>query len=104
MRPLTEIERNRVEKIRRLRQSGSEPFPRTARRTHTAAEALAAFAADSAGRPEAAVAGRLRSIRAMGKATFAHLEDGSGRLQNCWRARTGAWPDSQRFSTLCGPA
>jgi lysyl-tRNA synthetase class 2 len=86
MRPLTEIERNRIEKIRRLRQSGSEPFPRTARRTHTAAEALAAYAADPASRPEVAVAGRLRSIRAMGKATFAHLEDGSGRLQIYLRA------------------
>ncbi len=86
MRPLSEIERNRIEKIRRLREAGSEPFPRAARRTHTTAEALAAFAASPDGKPEAAVVGRLRSIRTMGKATFAHLEDAKGRLQIYLRA------------------
>jgi len=86
MRPLSEIERNRIDKIRRLREAGSEPYPRSARRTHTTAQALAAFAANPEGRPEAAVVGRLRSIRTMGKATFAHLEDVSGRLQIYLRA------------------
>jgi lysyl-tRNA synthetase, class II len=86
MRPLTEIERLRLEKINRMRQAGSEPFPRTARRTHTAAQALAEFAASPNSTIETVVVGRLRSIRAMGKATFAHLEDGSGRLQIYLRA------------------
>jgi lysyl-tRNA synthetase class 2 len=86
MRQLTEIERLRTEKISRMRQMGGEPFPRSARRTHTAAQALAEFAANPSSKPEVVVAGRLRSIRAMGKATFAHLEDGSGRLQIYLRA------------------
>jgi lysyl-tRNA synthetase class 2 len=86
MRPLSEIEHNRIEKVRRLREAGNEPFPRTARRTHTTAEALAAFNANPDGKPEAAVVGRLRSIRTMGKATFAHLEDAKGRLQIYLRA------------------
>ncbi|OGO48197.1 MAG: lysine--tRNA ligase [Chloroflexi bacterium RBG_16_64_43] len=86
MRPLSEIERNRIEKVRRLREAGSEPYPARVRRTHTTAQALAAFAASPEGKPEAAVAGRLRSIRTMGKATFAHLEDASGRLQIYLRA------------------
>src|SRR3990172_10537836 len=86
MRPLSEIERNRIEKIRRLREAGSDPYPPRARRTHTAAQALAAFAANPEGKTEARVVGRLRSIRTMGKATFAHLEDASGRLQIYLRA------------------
>ncbi|HLC34539.1 MAG TPA: lysine--tRNA ligase [Anaerolineales bacterium] len=86
MRPLSEIERNRIEKIRRLREAGSDPYPPRARRTHTAAQALAAFAANPEGKTEATVVGRLRSIRTMGKATFAHLEDASGRLQIYLRA------------------
>jgi lysyl-tRNA synthetase class 2 len=81
---LTELERLRVEKLERLRARGIEPYPRRVTRTHTIAEALdaleAAEAADEES-PQVAVAGRLRSVRVMGKATFAHIEDGSGSIQ-----------------------
>jgi lysyl-tRNA synthetase class 2 len=81
---LTELERLRVEKLERLRARGIEAYPRRVTRTHTIAEALAALeAAEAAGQegPQVAVAGRLRSVRVMGKATFAHVEDGSGSIQ-----------------------
>ncbi len=81
---LTELEQQRVEKLKRLRASGVEPYPRRVERTHTIAEALAALeAAELAGEegPQVAVAGRLRSMRVMGKVTFAHIEDGSGSIQ-----------------------
>jgi len=81
---LTELERQRVEKLERLRARGIEPYPHRVERTHTIAEALAALeAAETAGEggPQVAVAGRLRSMRVMGKATFAHIEDGSGSIQ-----------------------
>jgi lysyl-tRNA synthetase class 2 len=41
---------------------------------------------ESAPEVQAAVAGRLRSMRPMGKITFAHIEDGTGRLQLFLRA------------------
>jgi len=81
---LTDLERLRVEKLERLRARGIQPYPRTVRRTHTIAEALAALeASEAAGQegPQVAVTGRLRSMRVMGKATFAHVEDGSGSIQ-----------------------
>ena len=81
---LAELERQRVEKLERLRASGVDPYPRRVRRTHTIAEALAALgAAEAAGQEgqSVAVAGRLRSMRVMGKVTFAHIEDGSGSIQ-----------------------
>jgi len=81
---LTELERQRVEKLKRLCARGVEPYPRRVRRTHTIAEALAALeAAEAAGQegPQVAVTGRLRSMRVMGKLTFAHIEDGSGSIQ-----------------------
>jgi lysyl-tRNA synthetase class 2 len=81
---LTELERLRVEKLERLRARGIDPYPRRVTRTHTIAEALAALeAAEAAGQegPQVAVAGRLRSVRVMGKAAFAHIEDGSGSIQ-----------------------
>lgn len=81
---LSELERQRVQKLERLRSKGIEPYPHRVTRTHTIAEALAALeAAKAAGEegPQVAVAGRLRSMRVMGKATFAHIEDGSGSIQ-----------------------
>lgn len=81
---LTELERQRVQKLERLRARGIEPYPRRVKRTHAIAEAIAAFeAVEEAGEegPRVAVAGRLRSMRVMGKVTFAHIEDGSGSVQ-----------------------
>jgi len=77
---LNDLERQRLEKLERLRARGWEPYPHRAERTHTAAQALAAYEAEGEGM-EVVVAGRLRSIRIMGKASFAHIEDESGKIQ-----------------------
>ena len=81
---LSELEQQRVKKLERLRDMGIETYPRRVERTHTIAEALTALeAAETAGEegPQVAVAGRLRSMRVMGKVAFAHVEDGSGSIQ-----------------------
>ncbi|HSB90594.1 MAG TPA: lysine--tRNA ligase [Anaerolineales bacterium] len=82
MTELNDLERVRWQKAERLRQAGVDPYPPRAHRTHTTAEAIAAFESAPQGQAvEPIVVGRLRSIRKMGKATFAHIEDGSGQLQ-----------------------
>jgi lysyl-tRNA synthetase class 2 len=82
MAELGELEQVRREKMQRLEEAGMLPFPAGVKRTHTLAEARQAFEAGAEGHSvQAAVVGRLRSIRKMGKAIFAHLQDGSGRLQ-----------------------
>lgn len=81
---LTELEQQRVEKLEQLQSGGMEAYPRRIERTHTVAEAIAAFeSAEKAEEepPSVAVTGRLRSIRVMGKIAFAHIEDGSGSIQ-----------------------
>ena len=45
---LTELERQRVEKLERLRAQNIEPYPRRVRHTHTIAEALVALEAAEA--------------------------------------------------------
>lgn len=89
-RDYSNLEQNRLEKVQRLRAGGIEPYPPRARRTHTSQEAIQAFeAAQSAGQSDpiqATLAGRLRSMRPMGKITFAHIEDGDGRIQLFFRA------------------
>lgn len=83
----TELERQRLQKLERMRREGNEPFPHRAERTHTAAESIAALeaASDDEG-PVVTVCGRLRSQRFMGQVAFAHIEDGSGRVQLFFRA------------------
>lgn len=79
-----ELLHNRAEKLARLRQRGIDPYPARFPRTHTLKEAAASLkATESSGdgaRP-VAVAGRITSVRRMGKAGFVDLQDGTGRLQ-----------------------
>jgi len=93
MNELTTLETNRLEKMERLRAKAIEPYPTRTVRTHTSLSASREFeAAEAAAQGEqsqpvkAALAGRLRSMRPMGKITFAHIEDGEGRIQLFLRA------------------
>jgi len=90
MSNLTEIEKNRLDKIERLRNQGIEPYPNRVERTHTSQDAISAFEAQESS-PESdpirvTLTGRIRSMRPMGKIVFAHIEDGSGRVQLFLRA------------------
>lgn len=81
-RELSDHERQRRLKLERLRQAGIDPYPPRCQRTHTTQQTLAAFEAGTlTGEEEIAIVGRLVSIRVMGRSTFAHVEDGTGRLQ-----------------------
>src|SRR5260370_19252920 len=69
-----------------LRAMGIDPYPAHVSRTHSAAEALAAFDDSLTDeeidrQPTVTVAGRMVTQRIQGKAGFAHLQDASGRIQ-----------------------
>ncbi|PIE91504.1 MAG: lysine--tRNA ligase [Acidobacteria bacterium] len=73
---------NRLE----IEEMGIQPYPVQSKRTHTIAELLSAFTGKSkeeleAEKVEVAIVGRLMLKRDMGKASFVHLQDGSGRIQ-----------------------
>ena len=96
-----ELEQLREEKVRRLREAGLDPYPARVERTHTSAEAVRAFVAAPEGTEvAAAVVGRLRSVRRMGKASFAHLEDGSGRIQIYLKQEQVGVESFERFHDL----
>src|SRR6185436_13925552 len=95
MREYSELEKIRLAKMDRLRAAGMEPYPSRAQRTHTTAQAFADYAQQVARQAatdehtpqgDYTVVGRLRGIRIMGKAAFAHIEDGTGRLQLYFRS------------------
>ena len=95
------LEQARLEKLRRLRAQGIDPYPPGSSVTHTTAEAIQAFEASEAAvtasgasvtsavsNPEAVtvtLAGRIRATRPMGKVVFAHIEDRAGRIQLFFR-------------------
>lgn len=83
--PREQFEQRR-RKLERLRQLGVNPYPHEFRRTATATELVQRFGESSAAelegsRQEVRLAGRLVSYRLMGKAGFAHMQDGGRRVQ-----------------------
>jgi len=74
-----ELVRHRLRKLQELRARGIEPYPTTVERTITNAEAVAAY--DRLADTVVSVAGRLISRRIMGRASFGHIQDGTGRIQ-----------------------
>jgi lysyl-tRNA synthetase class 2 len=88
MSEYTPLEKIRLEKVDALRKAGIEPFPTRARRTHTSRQAIELFekaekeaASGQVRDVQATLTGRIRATRPMGKLTFAHIEDGEGRIQ-----------------------
>jgi lysyl-tRNA synthetase class 2 len=80
--------RDRFLKLEKLLELGVAPYAYAFDPSHDLASALALYDAeardDEAG-PRVRVAGRLESLRDMGKSAFAHLGDRSGRLQVYFR-------------------
>lgn len=81
---LNEQQLVRRDKVAELRRLGIDPYPARLprQRTHTAAEAIAAYTRGELSEGQTVtLVGRLLTLRVMGKASFAHIEDGSGRIQ-----------------------
>ena len=87
---------SRIAKLDRLREKGIDPYPPRYRRTADTATAVAEFIAweegknsvceeDAAPAPIHSLAGRIMSMRVMGRAAFLDLRDGSGTVQAMFR-------------------
>jgi lysyl-tRNA synthetase, class II len=70
----------RREELEELRKRGIDPYPYDFQRTAWSAEIKESFKDDQPQRT-VAVAGRVMSLRRMGKASFCHLQDAQGRIQ-----------------------
>ncbi len=75
------VERDRLTKLAGLREAGIEPYAYSFDRTHSATEAAAALPAGEEEGETVRVAGRLVAYRKMGKSSFGHIADRSGRIQ-----------------------
>lgn len=76
---ISELIKQRIHKIDELREKGIHPYPMRFKRTATSQQVVGSFKEET---PETVVlAGRLKSKRVMGKASFAVLEDYAGTIQ-----------------------
>ena len=83
--PLDQYQQRR-KKLGQIRSLGWDPYPHEFRWKQTPAELVARYSATSgseleAARVEVALAGRIATLRLHGKAGFAHLQGGGGRIQ-----------------------
>ncbi|MBI2953491.1 MAG: lysine--tRNA ligase [Chloroflexi bacterium] len=74
-----DLRQMRLAKLEKLRSEGIDPYPKDYHRTHLTAQAIQQF--DELAGEDVRIAGRIVSMRILGKATFAHIADGSGRIQ-----------------------
>ncbi|MSQ40713.1 MAG: lysine--tRNA ligase [Dehalococcoidia bacterium] len=87
--PGEELIQHRRAKLEALRQRSIDPYPPRYHRSHTTEEALALLTQAEKDAPQGesrrtegvSVAGRITAMRAMGKAAFLDIRDGSGRIQ-----------------------
>ncbi len=75
----------RIQRLHALHEKGIQPYPNTAERTNTIAEVLEHFDEWQGESGDFTLVGRIRLMREMGKAAFAHIEDGTGRIQVFFR-------------------
>ena len=69
----------RKEKLAKLREAGIEPYPQKYDPTHFSADILNDF--NKFEKRDVNIAGRVMSIRKMGKASFFHIQDLKGKIQ-----------------------
>jgi lysyl-tRNA synthetase class 2 len=79
---LSEQQQIRRDSLEELKKLGYDPYPpETFQVSHSAASVKAAFEKDESSLKDISMAGRMMSRRIMGSASFAELQDSSGRIQ-----------------------
>ena len=81
MPPLNQIRKGRIEKLEAMRRTGISAYPLSTKRTHSIASALKDFSKIERSEKEIILAGRIRSLRGHGGATFIDIEDGISKIQ-----------------------
>ena len=76
---LKEIINFRLQKVKKLRESGIDPYPHNFKPSNYSNELKNEF--KNYENKDVVIAGRIMALRKMGKASFFHLEDAGGRIQ-----------------------
>jgi len=74
---VNDIKKERLRKLKAIKDAGIDPYPSKSKRTHSCNEAIEQFKDGK----NMILAGRLRAIRGHGGSVFVHFEDSSGKIQ-----------------------
>ena len=89
MEPENTLIEERLRKLKEIRDTGVNPYPYSYDRTHHAADILEKFdkklKKEQKSKTKVSVAGRIMALRRMGKASFMHLQDETGKIQLYFR-------------------
>jgi lysyl-tRNA synthetase class 2 len=96
----TELFKDRLKKLEKLKSLGVDPYPASCRRTGSVAETLAAFSKLSEQAKAVSLTGRIRALRGHGKLIFGDLEDQSGEIQFAVKADEVGEKQLEIFSNL----
>ncbi len=77
---INELMKRRREELDALKGQGINPYPYSFERTSFSCDIIESFTGDQPVK-DVAIAGRIMSLRRMGKASFCHIEDTRGRIQ-----------------------
>lgn len=97
-RSLKQIIDFRLEKLEKLRENGVNPYPYSFNKTHSSETIKNSF--DSLEGKTVTIAGRIMSLRKMGKASFCHIKDDEGRIQAYVRRDDVGTDDYANFKLL----
>lgn len=78
---LDQLRETRIEKVNALREKGVNPYPYSYDVSNSIESLFTDFDKLKESQEDITIAGRITSIRGMGKVSFAHLQDQSGKIQ-----------------------
>ncbi len=90
----------RLKRLEEIKKAQIDPYPAKTGRDHTVAEIFDEFEKLEKEGASVIIAGRLRSLRGHGNLTFAHLEDGTGRIQLAISKKEIGDENYKRFTRL----
>ncbi len=94
---LEEIREARIEKLKKLRKAGVNPYPAKSSRTHTIGEAVDDFDKLAKEGQKLILVGRVMAKREHGGSTFLDIEDGTGKTQLLFKKDSLGEKDYQFF-------
>jgi len=79
----SQLIKQRIDKLKQIKDMGFNPYPYKFHQKHHASEILEKFkkAGHVPGKEQVSVAGRIMTLRLMGKASFLHIQDETGKIQ-----------------------
>ena len=83
MKPEDKLINERIDKLNQIKDMGINPYPYRFTKKNKSSEILEKFtkAGHAPGKESVSLAGRILTIRLMGKACFAHVQDEDGKIQ-----------------------